>query len=627
MLNQPYLFHGQTAPWIERENDSLTIRFLCDNPNNEVTSLFIRCEPDNEENLIACEPISMPALTHRGQLYQAQIPLSQHIEISYYLIKAITATDQLWLSAKGIHKRMPGREFHFKYNAYNHPPKWVREQVFYQIFPDRFNNADDSISVKTGEYEYQGGRRPVVARAWNEPITTSDHNSTGATEFYGGDLLGIEHKLDYLQELGISALYLNPIFTSPSNHKYDTSDYRNVDPHLGTNEDFARLTSDVHSRNMKIMLDAVFNHTSCDHPWFGRYERQANSAYGKEDSPYRDYYLFSGNPNNNNDPYIGWNGVETLPKLNFANSKVQDYLYTQEDSVLRHWLKPPYNIDAWRFDVMHMLGEGTGAYNNAKYVRAFRQATKEVNPEAYFIGEHFFEATQWLQGDQEDGAMNYYGFAHPVRAFFANIDIAYQPVQLDAALFDDWLAEARAKIPWENQLAQLNQLDSHDTMRFISMLDNNEARFKAASMMLFSYPGTPCIYYGTEIGLQGGQDPDNRRPFPWDQVDSKQEMFGFYQNLITHRKERIELKEGNYQTLFASDKCFAFARSTQGKTSVYALNLGTKAQQLAIPRIKLMSDANQYAGFDNAQHDVVFNVMDDMLCFELHPEQAVLLSN
>lgn len=627
MSHQLYLFHGQSAPWVERDNDSLIVRFLCNDPDNKISELFIRTEPDNEQIHIGCEKISMPSLTTEGQLYQAKIPLSQHIENTHYVIKALTQHTQIWLSAKGIHNRMPGRELHFKYNAHNQPPKWVRDQVFYQIFPDRFHNGDDSISVKTDEYQYQGGRRPVVARAWDEAIATGGHNSTGATEFFGGDLLGIEQKLDYLQELGISALYLNPIFTSPSNHKYDTSDYRNVDPHLGTNEGFARLTADVHARDMKIMLDAVFNHTSCDHPWFGRYESQANSAYDNADSPYRDYYLFSGEPSDNSDPYVGWNGVETLPKLNFANTEVQEYLYTKEDSVLRHWLKPPYNIDAWRFDVMHMLGEGTGAYNNTKYVKAFRQATKEVNPEAYFIGEHFFEATQWLQGDQEDGAMNYYGFAHPVRAFFANIDISYQPVQLSAAELDDWLSEARAKIPWENQLAQLNQLDSHDTMRFISMLGNNESRLKAASMMLFSYPGTPCIYYGTEIGLQGGQDPDNRRPFPWSEVANKQQMFGFYQSLIAQRKQRIELKEGNYQTLFASDKCFAFARSSQGKTTLYAVNLGSEIQHLTIPRIKLMSNASEYVGFDNANSQLSYELKEGVLSFEVQPEQAILLFN
>ena len=171
-----------------------------------------------------------------------------------------------------------------------------------------------------------------------------------------------------------------------------------------------------------------------------------------------------------------------------------------------------------------MLGEGKGALNNAYYVKAFRQAAKSVNSNCYILGEHFFEASNWLQGDQEDGAMNYYGFAHPVRAFFANLDISFEPCQINAEDFRNWLMEAMAKIPWKNQLSQLNQLDSHDTMRFLTMLNGNEQSLRSALTFLFCWLGAPCLYYGTEVCMQGGHDPDNRRPFPWDQLENKQEM-------------------------------------------------------------------------------------------------------
>jgi len=621
---KPFLFHGQTNEWVEQQGNNLLIRFISNDPEHLVDCYFVRCEPDNEDRLVECSAIDSKPLTKTGVTYQTCIPLSKHVETTYYVIKCLINKKQLWLSAAGLSERMPGREKHFKYNVKSQPPKWVKEQIFYQIFPDRFCQGDKSISVQTGEYLYQGGQHAIIAKQWGQPVAKAGHNSTGASEFYGGDLKGIFNKLNYLQELGVNALYLNPIFTSPSNHKYDTTDYLNVDPHLGDNQQFAMFTKELHSRGMKIMLDAVFNHTSCEHPWFGRYQQCEDGAYDHLSSPYRDYYIFN---KGDAKKYVAWNGIETLPKLNFMNKQVQYYLYKSESSVLKYWLKPPYNIDGWRFDVIHMLGEGTGAYNNEKYVKAFRKSAKEVNSDAYIVGEHFYEATQWLQGDQEDGAMNYYGFAHPVRAFFANLDIAFHGVDIDAQEFDLWLTESRAKIPWLNQLAQLNQLDSHDTMRFINQLNGDLNRLKAASMLLFSYPGTPCLYYGTEVALQGGHDPDNRRCFPWQELDKNKQTFCFYQKLIKLRKSRIELQEGSYQTLFAEKKCFAFARHFQQKTTIYAVNLGQQAQSVTFHRLALLTESTLFSGFDNLGQAWRQEITMQEVTFELPSERAILLSN
>lgn len=625
--DKPFLFHGQSNEWVKQQGNHLIIRFLCNDPTHLVNSCFIRCEPNNEDRLIKCEVIELDFWSEIGTIYQASIPLSEHIDSTFYVIKCLMQKSQLWLSAAGYAKRIPGREQHFKFNAKDQPPKWIKQQTFYQIFPDRFCQGNADIAVKTDEYLYQGGLHAIIAKKWGEPVALAGHDSTGATEFYGGDLKGIHNKLDYLQKLGISALYANPIFTSPSNHKYDTTDYLNVDPHFGSNQEFAELTEDIHCRGMKIILDAVFNHTSCDHPWFGRYQDVANSAYNQPNSSYRQHYIFAEQVQNKQDSYIAWNGIDNLPKLNFLNQQVQDYVYKAESSALKYWLKPPYNIDGWRFDVIHMLGEGNSAYNNAHYVKAFRESAKAVNQDAYIVGEHFYEATQWLQGDQEDGAMNYYGFAHPVRAFFAGLDIAYHAIVLDAKDIDQWLAESRAKIPWLNQLAQLNQLDSHDTIRFITQLEGDQKRLKAASMMLFSYPGTPCLYYGTEVALPGGQDPDNRRCFPWDQVDQNSEVFTFYQQLIAFRKEHQELQEGDYQTLYAENRCFAFARYYQGQTSIYAVNLDQKTQLFVLDRLALMTKSSSFTGFDNLNQCCLLEVKNQQLTFKLKPDCAVLIAS
>uniref|UniRef100_UPI0021483647 alpha-amylase family glycosyl hydrolase n=1 Tax=Endozoicomonas sp. ONNA2 TaxID=2828741 RepID=UPI0021483647 len=252
-------------------------------------------------------------------------------------------------------------------------------------------------------------------------------------------------------------------------------------------------------------------------------------------------------------------------------------------SVIRHWLRQPYAIDGWRFDVIHMLGEGEGAVNNAHYVRAFRASAKAESPQCYVLGEHFFEATRWLQGDQEDGAMNYYGFAHPVRAFFAGLDIALAPCRIEAEEFAGWLQEAMAKIPWRNQLCQLNQLDSHDTMRFLTMVNGDEATLRCALIFLFCWAGVPCLYYGTEVALEGGHDPDNRRCFPWERLESRQDMVAFIKQLTALRNQCPALQSGSVQWLFAQGDVIAFARCLNSERVICALNRGTTPQKLLLP--------------------------------------------
>ncbi|MDG2682931.1 alpha-amylase family glycosyl hydrolase, partial [Vibrio parahaemolyticus] len=262
--------------------------------------------------------------------------------------------------------------------------------------------------------------------------------------------------------------------------------------------------------------------------------------------------------------------------------EVREYIYQGEASVIKHWLKPPYSVDGWRFDVIHMLGEGEGAKNNAHYVKAFRQATKSVNPNAYVLGEHFFEATQWLQGEQEDGAMNYYGFSHPVRAFIAHQDITYDPIDIDGFEFKAWLDEARAKVPFANQLSQLNQLDSHDTARFLTLVNGDEKKMKIALALLMTYVGAPCIYYGSEVGLEGSFDPDNRRCFPWHLVQGSH-WIHLYQQWIEIRKQFKALQSGSMQWLYCDERAFAYARQLGEETIIVAVNIGLQESTIDLP--------------------------------------------
>ncbi|HHF3063527.1 TPA: maltodextrin glucosidase [Vibrio diabolicus] len=574
-MNLPFIFHSQTIDGLAFNQEQVTVRLKTE--TLDFDSVYVRIEPDNEEYLV-----DMAQIGTAGELllWEASFRPNRDRDVTHYVFKLLKDGQQYWLDARGVQKRIPPKEFHFKLNVNHQPPSWVQEQVFYQIFPDRFSASKSESDIRKAYVQHDS---EAIIKSWGEAV--GSHQNTGAREFFGGDLKGVEQKLDYLEQLGVTALYFNPIFSSPSNHKYDTTDYFTVDPMFGTNAQFAELCEKIRGKNMKIVLDAVFNHTSVHHPWFD-IQQKGEGAYSNPQSKFRDYYFFEGETNH----YIGWKGIGNLPVLNFENEQVRDYIYQSEASVIKHWLKPPYSVDGWRFDVIHMLGEGEGAKNNAHYVEAFRHATKLVNPNAYVLGEHFFEATQWLQGDQEDGAMNYYGFAHPVRAFIAQQDIMYEPINIDGLEFKAWLDEARAKIPFSNQLSQLNQLDSHDTARFITLVNGDKRKMNIALALLMTYVGTPCIYYGSEVGLEGGLDPDNRRCFPWNEIENSA-WLSIYKQWISIRKQYKSLQSGSIQWLHCDTNELAYARVLGSEAIVVVMNLSGDECSIDLPLWQLGLEA------------------------------------
>jgi alpha-glucosidase len=563
----PFIFHSQTIDGLVFDEQKITVFLKTENLIFD--AVCVRSEPDNEEYLTEMLPIGIAG---ELKLWQATFAPNKDRDVTHYVFKLVMGDEQFWLDGRGVQNRVPPKEFHFKVNIKDQPPEWVQKQVFYQIFPDRFaaSKAEPEIRQAYSEHNPES-----MVKSWGEAVGA--HQNTGAKEFFGGDLKGIEQKLDYLEDLGVTALYLNPVFCAPSNHKYDTTDYFQIDPMFGSNDQFAQLCDKIRAKQMRIILDAVFNHTSVHHPWFD-VKMEGHGAYGNPQSEYRSYYFFDDDSNN----YIGWKGIGSLPVLNFENEHVRDYIYQGDQSVIKYWLRAPYSVDGWRFDVIHMLGEGEGAKNNAHYVEAFRLATKSENPNAYVLGEHFFEATQWLQGGQEDGAMNYYGFAHPVRAFMANQDIMYDPIKIDTIEFKQWLDEARAKIPFANQLSQLNQLDSHDTARFLTLLEGSEEKMIIALTLLMTYVGVPCIYYGSEVGLEGGLDPDNRRCFPWHLVDES-EWLPIYRHWIAIRKRFSCLQSGSIQWLYSSKEALVYARQLGEEAVVVAINMSAQDTCITLP--------------------------------------------
>lgn len=379
-------------------------------------------------------------------------------------------------------------------------PAWLEDRVFYQIFPDRFYNGDPAND-------------PAAVTPWG--------GQPGLDNFFGGDLAGIEQKIPYLTDLGINALYLNPIFDAPSNHKYDTRDYLRIAPEFGDLRTYLRLVKALRRCGIRLILDGVFNHTG-DQFWAFRDLVRRGSA-----SPYQSWYhcqlpvVQSPRPN-----YECWWGIGTLPKLNYNTPEVVSYILR----VAAFWTLT--GIDGWRLDVPNEV--------RADFWPAFRRLVKALNPEAYLVGEIWDDATLWLQGDKFDAVMNY-----PLRELIISF---FARQEMEAAVFDEKLADLRARYNETVNRSMFNLLSSHDTPRFLTVCRGDDRRMLQALLFLFTYPGVPVLYYGDEIGMTGEKDPDCRRTMIWDETRWHREIYQAAKELIRLRKTRLALRRGEFKT-------------------------------------------------------------------------------
>jgi alpha-glucosidase len=503
--------------------------------------LFIRMQPEGNSQVGVClwwstsMLISMPLTSYR------------------FLIICEQAT--YWYNGSGLHNFNPTDAEDFRILADYQAPEWVRDAVFYQIFPDRFANGNPSNNVKDGEYEYAGF--PARARRWGEPPTSGSR--AAMVEFYGGDLPGITSHLDYIADLGANALYLNPIFTSFSNHRYDVTDYFTVDPHLGGNSSLVELSQALNERGMRYILDIVPNHCGLLHPWF-------QAALDDLNAPTAEYFTFRKHP----DEYETWLGIHTLVKLNYRSTALRNIMYAAPDSVFRHWLQPPFSADGWRIDVANMLARQGADQMGMEVGRGIRQAVKDQKPQAYLMGENFFDATTQLHGDCWDGVMNYSGFTIPLGNWLWQMDIHVpgqsQPISpgyrwTTEAMVNSWTA-FRAAIPWAIACQQFNLIDSHDTPRALSLLNGNRNLFRLAVALMCTYPGVPCIYYGDEIGLGGGHGLNSRQCMSWDPSTWDLDLQAWYKSLILLRRTSPTLRDGGFQVLFLDPDSLVFQRDT-----------------------------------------------------------------
>jgi len=561
-------------------------------------------------------------------------------------------------------------------------PDWAKNAVMYQIFVDRFYNGDTTNDVMDCEYLYLGYLSRNISN-WNEPLQNMD-----VCNFYGGDLAGVMQKMDYLADLGVEVIYFNPLFVSPSTHKYDIQDYDYIDPHFGvivndggnvlsfdnldnrhatmyiqrttdkenleaSNELMIKLIKIAHAHGMKVILDGVFNHSGAFHKWldtegfYGRQDGYEVGAFYSEESPYKDYFVWhEGGKWPKNKHYDAWWAHDNHPKLNFEGSQE---LYNEILTVAAKWVSPPFNADGWRLDVAADLGRSREF--NLQFWSDFRDAVKKANPEAIIIAEHYGDPSDWLSGDGWDSVMNYDAFMEPVSWFFTGMQKHSEVFKRDmlgnAGALEGAMLHWMAKMPYPAAHTAMNQLSNHDHSRFLTRTNKKSGRLHtigadtanagtqkavmlAAITMQFTWPGCPTIYYGDEAGLCGWTDPDNRRPYPWGNEDKI--LLDFHKCIIGIHKKYSALRGGSLIFLLTQQDILAYGRWNADESIVCAFNSSEHKKEIKIPvwQAEVAPDSNMEMilktnGGDFSTKAQQFKVVQGIITIEMPPQSSIIL--
>ncbi len=619
VFNRRLLFSDTTARFVSPEEPApygqVTIRFRTG--KNNVDRVFL-VQKGQRDMMLRTES------TENFDYYAIELQLENE-KVSYHF-EIHAGRIRVFYDARGLVQEV-NEYYNFVILPGFHTPDWAKGAVMYQIYVDRFCNGDPSNDVLTDEYAYI--RQPVHrVEDWERLPAAMD-----VREFYGGDLQGVLDKMDYLQDLGIDVIYFNPLFVSPSNHKYDIQDYDYIDPHFGkivedtgdllprgqtenrfatryinrvtnkanleaSNALFIQVVEEAHRRGMKVILDGVFNHCGSFNKWMDK-ERIYENAPGYEkgahvsaDSPYRNYFSFHNEyawPYNNT--YDGWWGHDTLPKLNYEGSKeLYDYIL----DIGRKWVSPPFNADGWRLDVAADLGHSIEA--NHQFWKDFRRAVREANPDAIILAEHYGTTRDWLQGDEWDTVMNYDAFMEPVTWFLTGMEKHSDDFREDllgnADSFWGAMRHHSASFSMPSWQVAMNELSNHDHSRFLTRTNHkvgrtntlgpnaasqgiNKAVFREGVVMQMTWMGAPTIYYGDEAGLCGFTDPDSRRTYPWGKED--QELIAFHKDLIRLRKENSALRTGSIIRIDSDYNYLAYGRFDEENGCLILVNNNQRA--------------------------------------------------
>ncbi len=589
------------------EDVTIRLRFYEDAP---VKHVILRSMPNGMERL---DTMHIAGKEHGFVYYEATLKMNENrIQYHFYLV----CEDAVYFyTQREITTYLPDHTYDFVLLADYQQPSWVKNAVFYQIFPERFCNGDPSNDVKNGEYS-QNGHPTIQMSHWDLPALP--YHKGHCLDFFGGDLQGIQQKIPYLKELGVTALYLNPIFFAPSSHKYDCLDYFHVDPHFGGDEALANLSAALHENGMKLILDISINHTGIAHKWFNRdgiWFDKSVGAYNNPDSLERNYYFI-----NDNNSYHGWFGVDTLPTLNYTSEELRDIIYRDEDSVLKKWLKPPYNIDGWRFDVADTFARNDQVQLADELWPEICRSIKSVNPQAYILAEHWGDCAQYLQGGVWDSPMNYYGCGRVIRQFLGEPDLFMQkhPAlrsfsgKMTAEDMKNRILQHLAKLPyalWENQF---NLFDSHDTSRLHNNLKVNREEYRGAVMFQFMLPGAASIYYGDEAEIDGYIESMEgcRYPMPWSKDFRTGERYQLIRTLARLKAEHPALRIGSMKILYAEGNIFVISRFWEQEAFICVISTEDEDRNIRLP-LGAVGAAKPAEEMDLFGRELVMELCDD----------------
>ncbi len=561
LLDRPH--HDGSELFVARETprlgDVVPVRVRVPAGRRE-RAVWVRTVRDAEPRLV---PARLERADEHERWYVADVPV--HNPVTAYRFLLDEPGGYRWLNGTGLHARDVTDAADFRLTVHDPAPRWLDSAVVYQVFPDRFARSSGHSGPPTG---------PLPD--WALPASWSDEpigSGRGvAQQFYGGDLPGIESRLDHLQRLGVDTLYLTPVFPGRSNHRYDASTFAHVDPLLGGDEALASLSSALHARGMRIMGDFTTNHTGSGHEWFER-------ALGDRSSDEAAFYYWSEQAPG----YVGWLEHASLPKLNYNAPGLAPRMIDGPDSVIGRWLVEPYGFDGWRIDVANMTGRYAADDFTHAIARTIRSTMRALNPEAVLVSEHFHDAASDLVVGGWHANMNYSAFTRPAWTWLvppgSSLPFMGMPTPIPRLGGADMVATMRefdSTVPWSVTRHQWNLLGSHDTARLRTVVGSS-ARAEVAAALLFTYPGTPVVFAGDEGGLTGVNGEHARVPMPWDQIDAgggpawDAATFEAYRSLIALRRSSRALRAGGLRWAFVERDAVGFLRETDDERVLVVL--------------------------------------------------------
>lgn len=550
--------------------DLVRVRLRIPVEHEDVVAVRIRSTADAEPFFVEARPLGTVDGWH---WWEAPLPVANP-RTGYRWMLTLSGNRVVWLNQAGLSAIETRDSEDFALVADNPPPSWLPGAVMYQIFPDRFARSATA------------DRRPVpswaLPAAWDDPV---DPVSPARTrQFYGGDLDGIREHLDHLVDLGVTVMYLTPVFPGSSNHRYDASTFDHVDPVLGGDAAYAGLIAAAHDRGIRVIGDLTVNHSGDGHDWF-------RAAYGHPGAAEEDFYYFTDDANTQ---YTSWLGFPSLPKFDWASSELARRFVDGPDSVVARWMHPPFSLDGWRIDVANMTGRRRAEDRNAVVRRAIRRTMTAVNPDTYLVAESTADATHDLQGDAWHGAMTYVPFTRPLWNWLGETSTTPyrnaqgetvaapwyfgQPVaqipRFTARQFVETHNRFLSGIPWSVRLGTMNTLDSHDTARFATHAD--AAVIPLAVGLSMTLPGVPVVWAGDEFGEQGVDGEMSRTPMPWHRVDEpgRAARFALYRSLVAVRRDHHVLGDGGLRWVHVDDNAIVFLREGEGESILVLAALG-----------------------------------------------------